>query len=519
MIRPHQHIFTLLLLCFLVYPQTAMADGYLDKIKSAYKDTELKIRDKYKEHQQKKQKEEELELAQETTPPTLPTDLPTHWQLNFDQEPIFQSYILIAETGDKTKPLVIFIHGLGQAGLRDWLPVIPALEQHYHIVTLDLPGFGHSATPEGRYSPTNYAKVINWVQQRYGKEKAHVIGHSMGGAIALRYASMFPEQVDFLVLVDAAGILTRAAFLKQNAGITTDVSDTTNELQNLTAGLKDIGGSLIELTDRLPDPTAYLQKYPGSWNKLVAKSPNANAAIALIDENFSSAVFQLPHPTQLIWGEKDPIAPLRTGRLLAEHLPRSRLITLPEAGHVPMKSHTEEFNRILLAALKQAPTLAPKEEAGNTSPDVQQGELTCYNETGKTYQGSYDTITISHCSGIILKNVHTKRLKIEESVVNLIDSQITSEGTALEATESVIHATNLTINANIGIAADGSRFDLAGISIRGREAAMTIDTTSHIIFSIGKISSSEYAGYVHGTYRLKKTTLDETLEQANGKAP
>ena len=134
-------------------------------------------------------------------------------------EPIFQSEIFVLQTGQENTATILLIHGLGQVGSKDWLNVIPALEKNHHVLALDLPGFGHSATPPGRYSPTNYAKLIHWLTSNYAKGKVIVVGHSMGGAIALRYASNFPDDINRVVLVDAAGILQRTAFIKHTAKI------------------------------------------------------------------------------------------------------------------------------------------------------------------------------------------------------------------------------------------------------------------------------------------------------------
>ena len=67
--------------------------------------------------------------------------LPAHWQAYYLDEPEFKGKVFLAESGPKTAPVVILIHGLGQNGLRDWVSVVPALEKNYRVVMLDLPGF------------------------------------------------------------------------------------------------------------------------------------------------------------------------------------------------------------------------------------------------------------------------------------------------------------------------------------------------------------------------------------------
>ena len=120
-------------------------------------------------------------------PKKVELELEQHWQLSYFDEPVFKSKVAVLEAGSKHKPAIILIHGLGHLGMKDWFSVIPALEKNYHVIAIDLPGFGLSSAARGRFLPTNYAHVIASISKQYGNEKAIIMGHSMGGAVALRY--------------------------------------------------------------------------------------------------------------------------------------------------------------------------------------------------------------------------------------------------------------------------------------------------------------------------------------------
>ena len=80
-----------------------------------------------------------LSSAESAAPPVV---FPPHWQISMLHESVFNSRVFVVEAGQRSRPTVMLVHGLGQAGLTDWLAVIPALEQQFHVIALDLPGFG-----------------------------------------------------------------------------------------------------------------------------------------------------------------------------------------------------------------------------------------------------------------------------------------------------------------------------------------------------------------------------------------
>src|SRR4029453_7765057 len=115
-------------------------------------------------------------------------------------------------------PLLVMIHGIaGSSGT--WGPVMPLLAERYTVIAPDLLGHGESAKPRGDYSLGAYASGVRDLLAVLGHERVTVVGHSLGGGIAMQFAYQFPERVERLVLVSSGGLgrevhlLLRAAAL------------------------------------------------------------------------------------------------------------------------------------------------------------------------------------------------------------------------------------------------------------------------------------------------------------------
>lgn len=431
----------------------------------------------------------------------------TRWRYFMAHSSVFDSDVFVLEAGAVDKPAMILIHGLGQNGLRDWLNVIPQFEKQYHIIALDLPGFGLSEVAEGQYSPTHFAMVVQQVAAAFAVDNYVVVGHSMGGAVALRYASMYGSQMQQLVLVDAAGILERTAFLKHAVEFPVDVYGLPDFSVKLITGVEELGQSLIETVTGLPDAVEHIRKFKKFWNRTLGLNPNMNAATALIYEDFSAAAHETRVPTTIIWGGDDGVAPLRTGVMLNETLDKSRLHTIAECGHTPMRERPDAFNELLAAALKSPPT-----EDDPSTPNLRPGteKLVIKGQTNRVYSGEYSEVEIVDSTAIHLKNLSAKRLSVTDASVRMENVYLASETTAMIAMHSVVDGTNVTLAANNGILADDSRIDLANATLLVDDEAVNIGADSQLIFSASRIESPAYSGYVHGQYRSANTTLKLT---------
>src|SRR5688500_7281843 len=130
----------------------------------------------------------------------------------YAEEPVFGGRVALYWAGPAKGEPVVLVHGLGKPAARDWARVIPALAQRYRVYALDLPGFGESDKGNHLYTPDNFARVIESVLEKRVPRPFTLVGHSMGGPVALAYAAEYPQRVSRLVLVDAAGVLHRSGY-------------------------------------------------------------------------------------------------------------------------------------------------------------------------------------------------------------------------------------------------------------------------------------------------------------------
>lgn len=433
----------------------------------------------------------------------LKENLPRDWTLAVERDAVFGGDILTVHAGPAKAPTVLLVHGLGQNGFTDWLPVIPQLALRYRVLALDLPGFGYSASPPGKYSPRNYARVLSALLARHANGPAIVIGHSLGGAVALRLAADHPAQVSKLVLVNAAGILQRTAFVKHSV-VPASVDSMPPILKEPAARVRDWGNAVIERVFSLPrDPTRVLRASDLAWALLLKDRSNVNAALALIDEDFSAAVHTVRQPVHILWGEADTVAPLRTGQLLAKRLPRAQLATLPGVGHTPMETAPQSFLALLAFALDTEPAPpAPTTPAADTAAD-----LACDGLRERQFSGRYRSVRIERCQNVRLANLEAQTIVIRDSTVQMVDVQVRGAEVALDIADSELTATASDFAGQTAIRADASRLDLAGVHLAATGQAVEAARRSRLIASVSRIESPAYTGYWHEDRELENAAL------------
>jgi len=430
------------------------------------------------------------------------------WIFSTYQESVFNSSILVLEAGDKKAPPLLLVHGLGVLGMQDWFGVIPELTKHYHVIAIDLPGFAHSENPEGRYSPRNYAAVLAEVVDHYIAEPTSVVGHSMGGAVSLYFAGKYPEKLNKLVLVDAAGILHKVAFIKPISNVPKPDIRLPKFLSTKLAQLNDFTTGLIEEGAIDSYLSELLQRSDGAWKLVMGETPNMNAALSLVEEDFSEIVSNLKIETHIIWGEEDAIAPLRTAKVLNSQLINSDLATLPDVGHVPIKQQPKQFLALLDSALNGG---VQKEVSAEVSAR-QIETFHCEDQHSREFSGHYRHMIIEDCNNVLLKNVVAESIRIKDSLVRLENVSLSGAKLALNIKRSVVELTNVTITAQQGVKLNESRFDGAGMQINASEHAINVVDDSNIIFSLSRIHSPIYQGLAHDAIEVEKGIIDDRFK-------
>lgn len=419
----------------------------------------------------------------------------------FLREPIFGTDMYLIEAGPVEGPTVLLVHGLGEEAARLWEPWVPLLAQRYHVLAFDLPGFGRSGGGNALYSPESYATLLHWLIKTRGTGAARVVGHSMGGTIALWHAAAYPEDVARLVLVDAAGILHRTALVKNTVHVDTESVDSL--LRRPLEKLNRITGRLVEKLESTN--SSWLMRTvldtPELRKAVIGGKPSTIAALAAAEADFSETLSSVTVPTFLIWGELDDIAPLRTAQVLAAHLRDVRYTVIPKAGHVVMRDRPEAFRQALpetlTGPLPQGPAIiAPKEKE-----TASRGDVTFRDLSDLTLEGIFDTLTLEGCRNVTLRNIRARTLLLRRTVAVLKNSVIEG-GDGVQLTRAALTGTNVFISAPVPVRSSQSRLDLAGVELVGKNHLITTSDDSYVLFSVSRVRRGEVVEDLHGAHNL-----------------
>lgn len=395
------------------------------------------------------------------------------------QEPIFNSQYYHREYGKENKIVVVLCHGTGDMASEIWDDVIPVLAEDYHVITFDLPGFGKSEKKNALYSPENYARFLKWLLDTNVTGPIYLVGHSLGGAIALYYAGTYPGSIERLVLVDTAGILYRAALAKS------PVSRLMGGVQPLSF-FKYLIDTGIESFDQnfSREEMDGLLDYELFREKVLGGDPIKISGMALIMTDFSKVISQVETPTFIIWGENDNIAPLRTGKLLAYNIPGSALNVMPNLKHNPMLEDLPQFTKLLKKDLSRKPGERKNRHKTVTSSRVKR----LYSKSGAVITGDYKHLEIKRSDEILIKDVNVNRLDIINSVVTIEFSTIQSNDIGLYVEDSILTITASSISGRNAIVTANSKLDLAGVTLKSKKEVILSESDSTIVFSVCRIN-------------------------------
>ncbi len=405
-------------------------------------------------------------------------------------EPVFHGHAQIYEFNRTAPATVVLIHGINGAAVRDFGPQIAALAQRYHVLTFDLPGFGASGRENGLYSPENYVRFIHFITQQRTQRPFYLVGHSMGGAIALAYAATYPREVERLVVIDAAGVLHRVAMSRYMAREW--AATTTGTAADGWVGR--LAGKLVEDLGKLPFDAQRLLESDKGRREL--GSATSVAGMALLEQDFGPLLPQIRTPTLLLWGRDDPIAPLRTGVALRALIAGSRLEVIDQAGHMPMWEQPEALNHALTTFLAAAQPLA----APRSLPSVAEGGGRiglCDHEQGKRFTGAWERIELRHCTGAVIRDASVGQLSAYESRLTIEGSVLRSATTTLHLTGSELVATDVAIVGQVAVETARSSLDLAAVRLVGTEAAVKVLSESSLTFSVSTLESPQHHGPLH----------------------
>jgi len=238
-------------------------------------------------------------------------------------------------------PPVVLIHGMVNSS-RHWEAVAAKLAGSYRVVAPDLIGHGDSATPRGDYSLGAHAATIRDLLTTIGVERATIVGHSLGGGVAMQFFYQFPQRTERLVLISSGGLGREVSPLLRGAalpGVSPLLRLATQ--RRLVDAIDTAGGRLrargnvrgvyLEAVARALRP---LQE-PGSRRAFLQ---TLRSVIDVHGQHVSATdrLYLLGDmATLIVWGERDRTIPIEHGRAAHEAIPHCRLETLARAAHFP----------------------------------------------------------------------------------------------------------------------------------------------------------------------------------------
>jgi pimeloyl-ACP methyl ester carboxylesterase len=256
---------------------------------------------------------------------------------------------------------VILIHGLSNS-IEDWLLNFKVLAEHHQVYALDLLGHGKTGKPlSAPYTISNLSRFVIDFMNAVEIKRAHIIGHSLGGAIALTIAIHHPAYLNKLVLVDSAGLGQECSSVLRLASVP--------GLGELLAALV-MGGSLEKRIsmqrESWPDPEIVPEEmirekyFATRWHeisKTYFKSLRATFNIWGTKKSVFTPIVQkissLENPVLVVWGEQDDMLPVNQAQIVREKVPGARIEIFENCKHDPMIVNPQRFNQVALEFLAE----------------------------------------------------------------------------------------------------------------------------------------------------------------------
>lgn len=267
------------------------------------------------------------------------------------------------------EPVVLLLHGIGDSS-QSWLPMLAKLNEHHGgaegdlpaVIAVDMLGHGGSSKPRTDYSLGAHANVLRDLLDRLGIDTVFLVGHSLGGGIAMQFVYQYPGRVAGLLLEATGGLgpdvfgLLRAATLPGAGTVIRALNS--GPIGGVLATTARWGTGAVRAVGLQPPADAEdLARIMGSLVSPQARAAFLSTLRSVVDPAGQrvSALDKLSVaadlPVLLVWGDRDPIIPVRHARAVEALIPNARLVVFPGAGHFPHRHDPDRFAELLVQAI------------------------------------------------------------------------------------------------------------------------------------------------------------------------
>lgn len=239
----------------------------------------------------------------------------------------------LAGEGEK----ILILHGWGGSS-DSWEKVIEILEKKANIICPDFPGFGKSETPKKLWNLTDFTLWLKGFVEKLDLKDFHLLGHSFGGRVAIKFSILFPERVKSLILCSSAGI-------KKEWGLKEKIIFFLSLIGNAIFAAK----ILKRFKDKIRNIFYYFMRVrdyaqADGWQRETMKE--------ILDEDLLPELSKIKVKTFILWGERDNICPLSDARIFKSKIEGAELKILPKVHHAPHLEAPEELAKAVLEFLK-----------------------------------------------------------------------------------------------------------------------------------------------------------------------
>lgn len=248
--------------------------------------------------------------------------------------------------GDASKPLLLMTHGItghAEAYVRN----LQAHAEHFNVYAIDFIGHGYSSKPEHPLEIPHYLDQVTAVLDTLGVDKAYFSGESLGGWVTARFAQLYPERVEKIVLNTMGGtmanpkVMERLYTLSMEAAKDPSWERVKARLEWLMADPTMVTDDLIRTRQAIFEQDDWLK---AAESNMALQDLETRRRNMISDDDLRA----IQAEALVVWTTKDPSGPVDEGRRIAGLIPNGRLAVMEECGHWPQYEDAETFNRIQL---------------------------------------------------------------------------------------------------------------------------------------------------------------------------